>query len=212
MSLPDDAVRAKDGETGKTDFADGGFLHTHYAGMAKSAAVCAFCFRVPARLDEPVAFAATSKSTDDSEFNSLQCFFAPLRARTDTNTAHGTGRTMTHNFAGNGDSARNKFSCARIKNDVAHTRSRRDPLSGDHHHFPTFQNCQQFRNGCAADLTGATENHCGRTRHNWTYVFPETYYPSRTWRYANSDAIYTMIGPDGTPALGGSKCAAQNQN
>jgi hypothetical protein len=42
---------------------------------------------------------------------------------------------------GKGGSALGKVSSAGIKNDVAHPRSRRDGLSGDHHHFPAFRNC-----------------------------------------------------------------------
>jgi hypothetical protein len=34
-------------------------------------------------------------------------------------------------------------------------------LSGDHHHFPAFRNCQQLLNGCTTDLPGTTEDHCG---------------------------------------------------
>jgi hypothetical protein len=45
MSVPDDDAGTKDGETGKTDFACGVFLHTHYSGVAKPAAGSASCCR-----------------------------------------------------------------------------------------------------------------------------------------------------------------------
>src|ERR1700689_776505 len=106
--------------------------------------------------------AATRKGTDDTDFKSLQFFFAPaLRPGTDTHTAHRADGTLAQNFAGKGSRALGKVSSAGIKNDVAHPRSRRNRLSGDHHHFPAFRNCQQFRNRCTTDLPGTTEDHCG---------------------------------------------------
>ncbi len=163
MSVPDNDAGTKDGEAGKTDFAHGVFLHTHDAGLAKPAAGCASCCRKQAKLGDSGVMAATCKSTDDAEFKSLQFFFAPAhRARTDTHTAHRADRALTQNFACNGSSALGKVSSAGIKNDDAHPRSRRDWLSGDHHHLPTFRNCQQFRDGCTTDLTGTTEDDCGK--------------------------------------------------
>ncbi len=45
--------------------------------------------------------AAPRKSTDNTEFKSLQFFFAPAhRTRTDTHTAHGADGTLAQNSAG----------------------------------------------------------------------------------------------------------------
>jgi hypothetical protein len=106
--------------------------------------------------------AATRKCTDDAEFKSFQFFFAPAhRSRTDPNTAHGARGTLAQDFAGKGSSALGKVSSAGIENDVAHPRPRRNGLSGDHYHFPAFRGYQQFRDDCAADLSGTTEdNYC----------------------------------------------------
>jgi hypothetical protein len=68
---------------------------------------------------------------------------------------------LAQNFAGKGGSALGKVSSSGVKNDVAHARSRRNGLPGDHHNFPTFRNCQQFRDGCATDLPSTTEDNCG---------------------------------------------------
>jgi hypothetical protein len=109
--------------------------------------------------------AAARKGTDDAELKSLQFFFAPAhRSRTDTHTAHGADGTLPKNFAANARSAIGKVSCAGIKNNVAHPRSRRNGLSRDHHHFPAFGNCQQLRDGCTTDLPGTTEDDCGEIR------------------------------------------------
>src|SRR3954467_9586895 len=102
--------------------------------------------------------AATRKRTHDAEFKLFQVFFAPApRSRTDTHTTHGARGTLAQNFAGKGRSALGKISSAGFKDDVAHSRSGCNGLSGDHHHLPTFRNCQQLRDGCATDLAGTTE-------------------------------------------------------
>jgi hypothetical protein len=86
--------------------------------------------------------AATRKGADDADLQSSQFFFAPAhRSGTDTHAAHGADGTLAQNFTGKGGSAIGKVSSAGIKNDVAHTRSRRNGLSGDHHHFPAFRSC-----------------------------------------------------------------------
>ncbi len=106
--------------------------------------------------------AATRKGTDDAELKLFQFFFAPAhRSGPNTHTAHGAGGTLAYNFAGKGGSALGKVSSAGIKNDVAHPRSRRNGLSGDHHHFPAFGSCQQFCDGCTADLSGTAKDHYG---------------------------------------------------
>src|SRR5580692_4336647 len=108
--------------------------------------------------------AATRKGADDADLKALQFFFAPApRSGTDTHTAHGADGTLAQNFAGKGGNVLGKVSSAGIKNDVAHSRSRRNWLSGDHHHFPAFRSCQQFRDGCTADLSGTTKDQCCET-------------------------------------------------
>src|ERR1700679_2903809 len=106
--------------------------------------------------------AATRKGADDAELKSLQFFFAPAhRSKTDTHTAHGADGTLAQNSAGKGGSALGKVSSAGIKNDVAHPRSRCNGLSGDHHHFSAFRNCEQLRDRCTTDLPSTTEDNCG---------------------------------------------------
>ncbi|HEX8812075.1 MAG TPA: hypothetical protein VF742_08795, partial [Terracidiphilus sp.] len=81
--------------------------------------------------------AATRKGTYDSDLKSLQFFFSPSRrSRPDAHTAHGANGALAQNFSGKIGSPLCKVSSARIKNDVAHPRSRRDGLSGDHYNFP----------------------------------------------------------------------------
>jgi hypothetical protein len=63
---------------------------------------------------------------------------------------------LAQNVAGKGGCAIGKLNSAGIKNDVAHPRSRRDGLSGNHHHFPAFRNFQKLRNRCTTDLPSAT--------------------------------------------------------
>src|SRR5271163_3804158 len=140
MSVADNDTGAKDGEAGKTDVAHGVFLHAHDAGIANPAAGCASYRGKEAELGDSGVMAATCKGADDAEFKSSQFFFAPAsRSRTDTHTAHGAGGTLAQNCTGNGGSALGKVSSAGIKNDVAHPRSRRNGLPGDHHHFPAFR-------------------------------------------------------------------------
>jgi len=106
--------------------------------------------------------ATTRKGADDANLKLFQFFFAPAhRTRTDTHTAHGADGTLAQNFANKGGRALGKVRGAGIKNDVAHPRSRGNGLSGDHHHFPAFRSCQQFRDGCAADLSGTTKDYYG---------------------------------------------------
>jgi hypothetical protein len=115
-----------------------------------------------AKLGDSAIMAATRKGADDSDLKSFQFFFAPAhRSRTDAHTAYGADRTLAQNFAGNGGSALGKVRCAGINNDVAHPRLRRNGLSGDHHHFPAFRICQQFRDGSTADLSGTTKDNYG---------------------------------------------------
>src|SRR5580692_1895088 len=113
--------------------------------------------------------AAMRKGTDNTELKSFQFFFAPApRSGTDTHTAHGADGTLAQNFAGKGGNVLGKVSSAGIKNDVAHSRSRRNWLSGDHHHFPAFRSCQQFRNNCTTNLSSTTKDNCRETLlHIW---------------------------------------------
>src|SRR6266567_5587312 len=106
--------------------------------------------------------AATSKGTNHAQFKPLQFFFAPVhRSGTDPHTAHGARGTSAQSFSGKGGSLLGKVRSSGVKNHVAHARWRRDGLSGDHHHFPAFRSCQQFRNGCTADLSGTTKDNYG---------------------------------------------------
>jgi hypothetical protein len=162
MSVADNDAGTKDGETGKIDIAHGVFLQAHDSRIAKPAASCASCRGKQAKLGDSGVMAATRKGTDDADLKSLQLFFAPAcRSRTDTHTTHGADRTFAQNSAGKGGSALGKISSVGIENDVAHPRSRRNGLSGDHHHFPAFRNCQQLRDGRTADLSGTTKDHYG---------------------------------------------------
>jgi len=162
MSVADNDAGAKNCEAGKTDAAHGVFLHAHYAGIAKPVAGSASCRRKEAELGDSGAMAAPGKGTDDAEFKSAQFFFTPAhRSRTDTYTAHGANGTLAQNFAGKGGSALGKVSGAGIKNDASHPRSWRHGLSGDHHNFAAFRNCQQFRDGRTTDLSRTAEDYCG---------------------------------------------------
>ena len=159
MGVADDDAGAKDREASETDAAQVVFLHAHYADIPKPAAGCASYGRKQAKLSDPGVVAATRKGADDADFKSSQLFFAPAyRSGTDAHTAHSANRTLAQNFAGQGGSALRKVSSVRIKNDVADPRSGHNGLSRDHHHFPAFWNCQQLRDGCAADLPGTTED------------------------------------------------------
>src|SRR5271170_4832105 len=162
MSVADNDAGAKDGEARKTDFADSVFLHTHYADLSEGTAGCASYRRKQAKLRDSGVVAAPRKCTDDAKFKSFQFSFGPARrTRADTCATHGADGTLAHNFAGKGGSALGKISSAGIKNDVAHPRSRRNGLSGDHHHFPAFRNCQQLRDRCTTNLPSTTEDNCG---------------------------------------------------
>jgi hypothetical protein len=77
MSVANNDAGAKDGEAGKTDFADGVFLHTHYADISKLAAGCASYRRKQAKLRDSGVVAAPRKCTDDAKFKSFQFFFGP---------------------------------------------------------------------------------------------------------------------------------------
>jgi len=121
MRVANNDAGAKDGETGKTDFADGIFLHTHYPGISKHATGCASCRRKQAELCDSGLLTTTRKCTDDAKFKLLQLLFGPARrTRPYTYTAHGADGTLTQNFSGKGGSAIGKVSSAGIKNDVAH--------------------------------------------------------------------------------------------
>src|SRR3984893_6665327 len=167
MSVADNDAGAKYREAGKTDITNGVLLHAHYSRIAKPAASCASCRRKQAKLGDSGVMATARKGTDDAELKSLQFFFAPAsRSRTDTHTAHGADGTLVQNFAGKGGSALGKVRSAGIKNDVAHPRSRRNGLSGHHHHFPAFRNCQQFRDGCTPHWSTSTNEHRLETLHH----------------------------------------------
>jgi hypothetical protein len=160
MSVANDDAGAKNGEAGKTDVAYGVFLHPHDAGVAKPAAGRASCGRKQAKLGDPGIVAAARKGTDNAEFKPLQFFFAPAhRSGTDAHATHRADGTLGQNFAGDSSRALGKVNSAGIKNNVSYPRSRRNGLSGDHHHFPAFRNCQQLRDGRTADLSGTTEDH-----------------------------------------------------
>ncbi len=159
MSVADNDARAKYGEAGETDIAHGVFLHAHYSRIAKPAPSCASRSREQAKLGDFGVMTATRKGADDADLKSLQFSFAPVhRSRTDANTAHGADGTLVQNFAGNCCSVLGKVRGAGIENDVAHPRSRRNGLSGDHHHFPAFRSCQQLRDGCTTHLSGTTKD------------------------------------------------------
>jgi hypothetical protein len=162
MRVADNDAGKKDGEAGKANVAHGVFLHAHDSRITEPAVSGASSRRKQAKLGESGVMAATRKGTDDADFKSLQFFFAPvLRSRTDTHTAHGADWTLAQNFAGKGGSALGKVRSTGIKNDVSHPRTGRNELSGDHHHFPAFRHCDQFRDGCTADLSGTTKDYCG---------------------------------------------------
>jgi hypothetical protein len=161
MSVADNDAGTKNCQAGKTDAAHSIFLHAHYPDIAKPAAGCTSYRRKQAELGDSGVMATACKGTDNTEFESLQFFFAPAhRSRTDTDTAHGASGTLAQHFAGNGGSALSKVSGAGIKNNIAHSRSRSNRLSGDHHNFPAFRNCKQPRDGGTADLSCTTEDHC----------------------------------------------------
>ena len=142
MSVANNDAGAIYGEAEKTDIAHSVFLHAHYSRIAKPAASCASCRGKQAKLRDSGVMAATRKGTDDADLKSLQFFFAPpRRSRTDTHTAHGADGTFAQNSAGKDGSALGKVRSAGIKNNVAHPRTRRNGLSGDHHHFPAFRSC-----------------------------------------------------------------------
>src|ERR1700761_1727640 len=159
MRVAHNDAGAKYGEAGETDTTHGVFLHAHDSRIAKPAASCASRGGEQAKLSDSGVVAATRKGTDNADLKPLQFFFAPApRSRTDTDTAHGADGALTQNFAGKGGRARSKVQSAGVQNDVAHPGSRRKGLSGDHHHFATFRNCQQFCDGGTADLPGTTKH------------------------------------------------------
>ncbi len=163
MSVADNNAGAKYREAGKTDVTHGVFLHTHYSHIAKPAAGCASYGRKQAKLGDTGVMAATRKGTDDADFKSLQLFFAPAhRSRTDTHTTHGADGTSAQHFAGKGSSALGKVCGTGINNNAAHPRSGRNGLSGDHHNFPAFRNCQQFLDRCTANLSGTAKDNYGK--------------------------------------------------
>ena len=100
MGVANNDAGAKDGEAGKTDFADGVFLHAHYPDISKPAAGCASYRRKQAKLSDSGVMAAPRKCTDDAKFKSFQFFFGPTRrTRADTYAAHGADGTLAQNLA-----------------------------------------------------------------------------------------------------------------
>jgi hypothetical protein len=115
MSVANNDAGAKDSEAGKTDFADGVFLHTHYADISKPAAGCASYRRKQAKLRDSGVVAAPRKCTDDAKFKSFQFFFGPAcRTRADTCAAHCADGTLAHNFTGKGGCAIGKVNSVGI--------------------------------------------------------------------------------------------------
>jgi hypothetical protein len=169
MSVADNDAGTKDGKAGEADVAHGVFFHAHYTDIAEPATGCASYRGEQAKLGYSGIVAATRKSTNDTELKSFQFFFAPARRPgTDAHATHGTDGALAQNFAGESGSALGKVRGTGIKNDVAHSRSRRDGLSGDHHHFATFRNCQQLRDGRTTNLSGTTKDDYGEILiHQW---------------------------------------------
>jgi hypothetical protein len=162
MSVAYNDAGAKYGEASETDVTHGVFFHAHYSRIANPAAHRTSRRGKQAKLGDSGVMAATRKGAHDPHLKSFQFFIAPApRSGTDTHAAHGAGGTLAQNLAGKSCSALGKVSSAGIENHVAHPRPRRNGLSGHHHHFPAFRSCQQFRDGCTADLSGTTKDNYG---------------------------------------------------